>query len=90
MFFDSKAPQETPHGWYKVKTGNGNDAGLGFDCPKCHFAIVANAPPEIFHCGALEKQPVPGFLGGLLKPLPTFTLPYGARRMGRAIISVND
>jgi hypothetical protein len=86
MFFDNKAPQETPSGWYSVTTAKGISAGLGFFCNKCKFGIVANAPPRIFHCGQFEEQPAPGWF----KPLPKYTLPYGARRGQRAIISVND
>jgi hypothetical protein len=49
---------DAPPKWFRVLSKSGRPLGLGFQCPKCHFGYRHSAPLEIFHCGALEKQPL--------------------------------
>jgi hypothetical protein len=62
-------PAGLPHGWYKVLTASGKDAGFGFYCDGCKFNAPFNAPENIYHCGKLEKRP--GTIRQLTLPVHT-------------------
>ena len=47
-----------PEGWHRTYGVTGKFLGLGFLCPRCHLHQVI-APAEFFHCGHVEKRPIP-------------------------------
>ena len=87
-FLETKGTPRPPEGWHKVRTASGQDAGFGMRCSRCGLEVIGFAPARIFHCGAWDERPEEQrFLGRLLNPLKTFTLPYGRERaLDRAII----
>jgi hypothetical protein len=62
-------PAGLPHGWYKVITASGKDAGFGFYCDNCKINVPDHAPESIRHCRKVDT--LPGTIGQLRLPVHT-------------------
>ncbi len=54
--------------WSRAYTLSGKQAGLRFECDRCHLVIEFEAPKRVFHCGHEEERPV----------VPSGAVPSGA------------
>ena len=43
--------------WSRAYTLSGKQAGLRFECDRCHLVIGFEAPERVLHCGHEEERP---------------------------------